>query len=110
MTRPAPYSRPTPDRPAPLWVVSVASLAVFLVTWTLSWVKAYLVNDDLPGFCADVRRGSFPPEVSCVAGDGSVSGANAWWVDPLFYASGGVGLAFGALACAIAAGQGPARR
>lgn len=110
MTRPLPYARPLPDRPAALWLVSVASLAVFLVTWALSWVKAYLVNDDLPNFCSDVRRGSFPPEVSCVAGDGSVSGANAWWVDPLFYASGGVGLAFGVLACAMAAGGATPRR
>lgn len=77
----------TADRPTALWGVSLASLGVFLISWALCWVNAYAVNDDLPNACGDVRRQSFPPEVACMSADGTLTGANAGWIEALFYAS-----------------------
>ncbi|MEV5433532.1 hypothetical protein [Streptomyces sp. NPDC052701] len=74
-------------RPTALWGVSSASLGVFLVSWALCWVNAYVVNDDLPNTCGDLRRQSFPPEVACASADGTLTGANAGWVEALFFAS-----------------------
>ncbi|CAL9452712.1 hypothetical protein SUDANB58_02483 [Streptomyces sp. enrichment culture] len=74
-------------RPTALWGVSLASLGVFLVTWALCWVNAYVVNDDLPNTCDDLRRQSFPPEMACASADGTLTGANAGWVEALFFAS-----------------------
>jgi hypothetical protein len=80
-------SADTANRQAALWGVSLASLGVFLVTWALCWMHAFVINDDLPNVCGDLRRQSFPPEVACVSADGSVSGANAGWIEALFFAS-----------------------
>ncbi|MFJ4467189.1 hypothetical protein ACIP2X_06645 [Streptomyces sp. NPDC089424] len=74
-------------RPTALWGVSLASLCVFLLSWALCWVNAYVVNDDLPNACGDLRRQSFPPEVACVSADGTLTGANAGWIEALFFAS-----------------------
>ncbi|MFF4229567.1 hypothetical protein [Streptomyces sp. NPDC001820] len=102
MTSPMPNTHSLPDRPNLPWGASIASLVVCLFTWVLSWGKAYLINDDLPNFCSDVRRGSFPPEVACVSGNGTVTGANAWWVDPLFFTSGVLSVVFAVLALMVA--------
>ncbi|WP_405509443.1 hypothetical protein [Streptomyces purpurascens] len=74
-------------RPTALWGVSLASLGVFLVSWALCWVNAYVVNDELPNNCGDLRRQSFPPEVACASADGTLTGANAGWIEALFFAS-----------------------
>ncbi|MFD8149227.1 hypothetical protein ACFV28_00530 [Streptomyces sp. NPDC059720] len=74
-------------RPTALRGVSLVSLGVFLVSWALCWVNAYVVNDDLPNACGDLRRQSFPPEVACASADGTLTGANADWVEALFFAS-----------------------
>ncbi|PKT73320.1 hypothetical protein CW362_09280 [Streptomyces populi] len=65
----------------------MASLGVFLVSWVLCWTNAYVVNDDLPNTCGDLRRRSFPPEVACASADGTLVGANAGWLVALFFAS-----------------------
>lgn len=101
MAKPASNIHPLIGRPNQLWGASIASLGVFLATWALSWGKAYVINDDLPNFCDDVRRGSFPPEVACVSERGTVTGANAWWVDPLFFTSVALAVVFAALALAV---------
>ncbi|GAA2541308.1 MULTISPECIES: hypothetical protein [Streptomyces] len=74
-------------RPTALWGVSLAALGVFLVSWALCWVNAYVVHDDLPNTCGDLRRQSFPPEVACASADGTLTGANAGWIEVLFFAS-----------------------
>lgn len=65
----------------------MASLGVVLVSWALCWVNAYVVNDDLPNACGDLRRQSFPPEVACASANGTLTGANAGWIEALFFAS-----------------------
>jgi hypothetical protein len=77
----------TANRQAALWAVSLASLGVFLVSWALCWMHAFIINDDLPNACGDLRRQSFPPEMACVAADGSLTGANAGWIEAVFFAS-----------------------
>ncbi|MFJ7967160.1 hypothetical protein [Streptomyces sp. NPDC096324] len=67
--------------------VSLASLGVFLMSWALCWVNAYVINDDLPNACGDLRRQSFPPEVACLSANGTLTGANAGWLEALFFAS-----------------------
>ncbi|MEE1752117.1 hypothetical protein [Streptomyces sp. SP18CS02] len=99
----APHTDTSPARPALLWGVSAASLAIFLLTWAAAWVKAYVVNDDLPNFCGRVVRGSFPPEVACVSANGTVTGGNAGWVDALFFTSLAVCVVPALLASAITA-------
>ncbi|MEE1671058.1 hypothetical protein RCR19_37040 [Streptomyces sp. WAC07094] len=74
-------------RPTALWGVTLASLGVVLVSWALCWVNAYVVNDDLPNACGDLRRQSFPPEVACASANGTLTGANAGWIEALFFAS-----------------------
>ncbi|MYS88710.1 MULTISPECIES: hypothetical protein [Streptomyces] len=74
-------------RPTALWAVSLSALGVFLCTLALCWVNAYVVNDDLPNTCGDLRRQSFPPEVACASVDGTLTGANAGWIEALFFAS-----------------------
>ncbi|MGW2787154.1 hypothetical protein ACWC3X_39080 [Streptomyces populi] len=86
MTTPPTGSR-TAQRPTALWGVSLASLGVFLVSWALCWMNAYVVNDDLPNTCGDLRRRNFPPEVACASADGTLTGANAGWLVALFFAS-----------------------
>ncbi|MCX4771894.1 hypothetical protein [Streptomyces sp. NBC_01285] len=76
-----------PDRPTLLWGVSLASMGVFLATWVLLWLNAYVINDDLPNTCHDVRRQRFPPEVACASANGTLTGANAGWLVALFFAS-----------------------
>ncbi|MEU2357507.1 hypothetical protein ABZ599_31780 [Streptomyces misionensis] len=73
--------------PTALWGVSLASMGVCLLSWVLCWVNAYVVHDDLPNACGDLRRQSFPPEVTCVSSDGTLTGANASWIEALFFAS-----------------------
>ncbi|MET9761119.1 hypothetical protein ABZ016_18960 [Streptomyces sp. NPDC006372] len=74
-------------RPTALWGVSLASLGVFLASLAFCWVNAYVVNDDLPNSCGDLRRQSFPPEVECASADGTLTGANSGWLEALFFAS-----------------------
>ncbi|NGO46302.1 hypothetical protein [Streptomyces ureilyticus] len=96
-------SHSVPDRQNQLWGAFVASISVFLINWFMSWGKAYVINDDLPNFCGDVRRSLFPPEVACMAENGTITGGNAWWVEPLFFASGVLSLVFAVLALRRAA-------
>ncbi|GGQ65351.1 hypothetical protein [Streptomyces asoensis] len=77
----------TAGRPTALWRAFLVSSGVFLAGWALCWVNAYVVNDDLPNACGDVRRQSFPPEVACASADGTLSGTNAGWLVALFFAS-----------------------
>ncbi|MFE2022226.1 hypothetical protein ACFW9O_29735 [Streptomyces sp. NPDC059499] len=91
----------SPSGPKQLWGVATASFVVFLASWALSWIKAYAINDDLPNACGDVRRQVFPPEVTCVSGSGAVTGANAGWIEVLFFASFAVAVLFGTLALAV---------
>lgn len=37
--------------------------------------------------CGDLRRQSFPPEVACASANGTLTGANAGWIEALFFAS-----------------------
>ncbi|MFF0116326.1 hypothetical protein [Streptomyces prasinus] len=83
----SPTASEAAHRPTALWGVSLASLGVFLVSWALCWVNAYVVNDDLPNACGDLRRQSFPPEVACASADGTLTGANPGWIEALFFAS-----------------------
>ncbi|MEV7301336.1 hypothetical protein [Streptomyces clavifer] len=76
-----------PERPTLLWGVSFAALGVFLLTWALLWLNAYVVNDDLPNACHDLRRQSFPPEVACASFGGTTTGGNPGWLEALFLAS-----------------------
>ncbi|MFE1286000.1 hypothetical protein [Streptomyces sp. NPDC058751] len=85
-TPPATDSRTLPSSNA-LRGVSLASLGVFLVSWALCWVNAYVINDDLPNACGDLRRQSFPPEVACLSANGTLTGANPGWLEVLFFAS-----------------------
>ncbi|MGW4228349.1 hypothetical protein ACWEF9_03515 [Streptomyces sp. NPDC004980] len=88
MTPPEPDTEARPERPTLLWGVSLASSGVFLVTWALLWLNAYAINDDLPNTCQNVRRQSFPPEVTCASMDGGmVTGGSAGWLEALFFAS-----------------------
>ncbi|MER5228271.1 hypothetical protein [Streptomyces flaveus] len=103
MTEPRANAHSVPDRQNQMWGLFVASLSVFLTNWFMSWGKAYAINDDLPNFCGDVRRRLFPPEVACVAENGTVTGGNAWWVAPLFFTSGALTLMFAVLALRRAA-------
>ncbi|MFF5477187.1 hypothetical protein ACFY5C_07585 [Streptomyces sp. NPDC012935] len=89
-------------RPTGLWGVCLASLGVFLVTWALCWVNAYVMHDDLPNTCGDVRRQSFPPEVACASADGTLTGANAGWIEALFYTSLGVFVLLAGMVIALA--------
>ncbi|MET8782306.1 hypothetical protein AB0D09_29865 [Streptomyces sp. NPDC049097] len=89
-------------RPTALWGVSLASLGVFLVSWALCWVNAYVVNDDLPNTCGDLRRQSFPPEVACASVNGTLTGANAGWIEALFFASLVVFVLLASMAAALA--------
>ncbi|MFE6037074.1 hypothetical protein [Streptomyces sp. NPDC056452] len=105
MTQPTPSAAPTaasPAGPKHLWGIATASFVVFLAAWALSWIKAYAVNDDLPNACGEVRRQVFPPEVTCVSASGAVTGANAGWIEVLFFASFAVAVLFGTLALAVA--------
>lgn len=86
MTTPHADARAAPSSNA-LLVVSLVSLGVFLVSWALCWVNAYVIHDDLPNACGDLRRQSFPPEVACVSASGTLTGANAGWLVALFFAS-----------------------
>ncbi|GAA4002120.1 hypothetical protein GCM10022232_46020 [Streptomyces plumbiresistens] len=86
MTAP-PTGSETAPRPTALWGLSLASLGVFLLSWALCWANAYVVNDDLPNTCGDLRRQSFPPEVACASADGTLTGANAGGIEVLFFAS-----------------------
>ncbi|WP_353943427.1 hypothetical protein ABII15_18445 [Streptomyces sp. HUAS MG91] len=104
MTAP-PAGPGTTDRPTALWDVCLASLGVFLVSWALCWVNAYAVNDDLPNACGDVRRQSFPPEVACMSADGTLTGANAGWIEALFYASLVVFVLLSSMVLALAAAR-----
>ncbi|QIQ03138.1 hypothetical protein [Streptomyces liangshanensis] len=90
-------------QPTALRGVSLASLGVFLVCWALCWVNAYVVNDDLPNACGDVRQQSFPPERACASADGTLTGANAGWIEVLFFASLVVFVLFGSMTLALAA-------
>ncbi|WP_405389435.1 hypothetical protein OG596_16820 [Streptomyces sp. NBC_01102] len=87
MTPPEPDTEARPERPTLLWGVSLASSGVFLVTWALLWLNAYAINDDLPNTCQNVRRQSFPPEVTCASAGGMVTGGSAGWLEALFFAS-----------------------
>ncbi|MEU8506144.1 hypothetical protein AB0C40_15795 [Streptomyces brevispora] len=98
----APPEKAVPDRPTLLWGVSFASVGVFLITWALLWLNAYVINDDLPNACYDVRRQSFPPEVACASASGTLTGANAGWLEALFFASLVVSVLFTAMSVAIA--------
>ncbi|MFF4794339.1 hypothetical protein ACFY2M_32260 [Streptomyces sp. NPDC001276] len=102
MTAP-PTCSETAHRPIALWGVSLASLGVFLVSWALCWVNAYVVNDDLPNTCGDLRRQSFPPEVACASADGTLTGANAGWLEALFFASLVVSILLTSMVLALAA-------
>jgi hypothetical protein len=110
MTDPAPPAEPLAERPTLLWRVFATALAVFLLTWALTWVNAYGRHDDLPNFCAQTQRQSFPPEVSCHNGDGTATGANAAWAEVLFYASFGVAVLVGSMALAVTLAFGGSRR
>ncbi|QNE75082.1 hypothetical protein F0344_11110 [Streptomyces finlayi] len=104
MTPPTTHTESLPDRPNLLWgvsLVSLASLSVFLITLALCSVKAYVINDDLPNACYDLRRQSFPPEVACASIDGTMTGTNAGWVVALFFASLVVAVLFASMALAI---------
>ncbi|MFD9539992.1 hypothetical protein [Streptomyces sp. NPDC060022] len=101
-TPPAALTGPSPAGPKQLWGIASASFVVFLAAWALSWIKAYAINDDLPNACGDVRRQVFPPEVSCVSGSGAVTGANAGWIEVLFFATFAVAVLVGTLALAVA--------
>ncbi|MET8473212.1 hypothetical protein ABZY90_03740 [Streptomyces sp. NPDC006422] len=50
-------------------------------------MNAYVVHDDLPNACRDLRRQSFPPEVACASADGTLTGANPGWLQALLFAS-----------------------
>lgn len=100
-TTPTARTDASPAGPNQLWGIAMASFVVFLAAWGLSWIKAYAINDDLPNSCGDVRRQLFPPEVTCVSVSGAVTGANAGWVQVLFYASLVVAVLFTALALAV---------
>ncbi|MET7368577.1 hypothetical protein ABZS61_22545 [Streptomyces sp. NPDC005566] len=91
----------SPAGPSQLWGIAAAASVVFLIAWGLSWIKAYAINDDLPNSCGDVRRQVFPPEVTCVSVSGAVTGANAGWVQVLFFASFVVAVLFASLALAV---------
>lgn len=82
-----PRTASRPDGPRQLWAVSAVSSAVFLLSWTLCWVKAYAINDDLPNTCGDIRRQVFPTEVTCASFDGTTTGATPGWLVVLFFAS-----------------------
>ncbi|MEU1849325.1 hypothetical protein ABZ499_08590 [Streptomyces sp. NPDC019990] len=88
--------------PTALRRVSAASLGVFLTSWALCWVQAYVVNDDLPNTCGDLHRQSFPPEVACVSADGTLTGANAGWIEALFFTSLVVFVLFASMVLALA--------
>ncbi|WP_128377017.1 hypothetical protein [Streptomyces cavernae] len=85
----------------PLWRVCLGSFVVFLCALFLAWANAYVINDDLPNFCGDVRRSGFPPEVACVAEDGTVTGATPGWVEVLFFGSLTVCVLFAVTAFAV---------
>ncbi|MGW3661120.1 hypothetical protein ACWD6R_38230, partial [Streptomyces sp. NPDC005151] len=68
---------------------------------SLLWVNAYVINDDLPNACHDLRRNSFPPEVACASMDGTLTGANAGWIEALFFASLMVSVMFTTMALVI---------
>ncbi|MFE8010294.1 hypothetical protein [Streptomyces sp. NPDC057418] len=87
MTTPEPDTEAQPERPALLRGISAAALGVFLITWALLWLNAYVVNDDLPNACFDLRTQSFPPEVACASFDGTVTGENPGWLEALFLGS-----------------------
>ncbi|MGW0775583.1 hypothetical protein ACWD01_18480 [Streptomyces sp. NPDC002835] len=110
MTDPAPPAEPLAERPTLLWGVFAGALAVFLLTWALTWFNAYGVNDDLPNFCLEIHRQSFPPEVSCRQSNGTATGANAAWAEVLFFASFGVAVLVGSLALAVTFASGGRRR
>jgi hypothetical protein len=99
----SPTDSRTAPRPTALWGVCLASSGVFLVSWALCWVNAYVVHDDLPNTCGDVRRQSFPPEVACASADGTLTGANAGWTEALFFASLVVSVLLTSMALALAA-------
>ncbi|MFE4796145.1 hypothetical protein ACFRFL_13770 [Streptomyces sp. NPDC056708] len=101
MTPPRTDAQALPDRPTLLWGVSFTSLGVFLITWALLCVNAYVINDDLPNACHDLRRHSFPPEVACASMDGTLTGANAGWIEALFFASLVVSVMFMTMALVI---------
>jgi hypothetical protein len=71
-----------------LWAVVCVSAGVFLLMWSLSWVKANILNEDLQNRC-DVYtdRASFPFEKSCTQEDGTVEGANSPLFDGIFFGS-----------------------
>ncbi|WP_351231540.1 hypothetical protein [Streptomyces sp. NPDC002133] len=98
---PSPTATKPSDRPTLLWGVSFTALSVFLITWGLCWLNAYVINDDLPNACHDLRRQSFPPEVACASMDGTLTGANAGWMVALFFASLVVSVMFVAMAVAL---------
>ncbi|MEV0241629.1 hypothetical protein AB0I06_17085 [Streptomyces sp. NPDC050674] len=79
-------SRPV-SSPTALRAVSLTSLGVFLVSWAMCAVNAYALQDDLPSTCGDLRRQSFPPEVACASAQGTLTGANAGWIEALFFTS-----------------------
>ncbi|WP_157876314.1 hypothetical protein [Streptomyces sp. Root264] len=75
------------NRPTALWAASLASLTAAVASWALCWLNAYVVHDDLPNSCGDLRRQTFPPEVACAYADGTLTGANADWIEVVFFAS-----------------------
>ncbi|MFI1509459.1 hypothetical protein [Streptomyces sp. NPDC020597] len=83
----SPTASQATNRPTALWAASLASLTATVVSWALCWVNAYVVHDDLPNSCSDLRRQSFPPEVACASADGTLTGANADWIEVVFFAS-----------------------
>lgn len=106
----APPAEPPAERPTLLWGVFAGALALFLLTWALTWFNAYGVNDDLPNFCLEIHRQSFPPEVSCRQSNGTATGANTAWAEVLFFASFGVAVLVGAMAFAVTLASGVRRR
>ncbi|MFD9501404.1 hypothetical protein [Streptomyces sp. NPDC060035] len=100
-TTPTAGSEALPAGPNQLRGIAIASFVVFLIAWGLSWIKAYVINDDLPNTCGHVRRQVFPPEVTCVSANGVVTGADSGWVEVLFFASFVVTVMFAALALAV---------
>ncbi|MEU6117326.1 hypothetical protein ABZ840_22635 [Streptomyces sp. NPDC047117] len=79
-----------PARSAPPkwpWGAFAVASALFLLTWALCWFNANVVNEDLQNYCADLHTQSFPPEKTCVTGNGTVTGANAGWVTAAFFTS-----------------------
>ncbi|WP_406461970.1 hypothetical protein OHB07_10485 [Streptomyces sp. NBC_00111] len=94
---------PRPTGRNPLWGVSFTAFAVFLVSWAVCWIQAYVVNDDLPNACEDVRRQTFPTEVTCASADGTVTGGTPGWLVVLFFASLVVAVLSGTMASAVTA-------